>query len=354
MKHLELVGVSKSFGTTRAVREITLSVDRGEILSILGPSGCGKTTTLRMIAGLEIPTAGQIRLSGRDITNTPARHRNMGMVFQNYALFPHLDVFENIAFGLRTRKVSTTEIRKRVDQALESVRLEGYAKRQPHQLSGGQQQRIALARALATQPEVLLLDEPLSNLDPALREDLRDQIRAIIHSLQMTTVFVTHDQQEAFALADRLAILDAGRCKQIGAPTGVYNEPVDAFVAQFLGRANLIPVRQSSKTGSTLRLTLSGGVAVETEAALGSGEAAYVFVRPENITLDNGGHPATIERAVFEGPVVHYTLRAGEDLWSCRTFHRGGTLRRVGESVRFSFPPQQVRVLRDSTPVGQA
>ena len=247
MRHLELANLSKLFGSTRAVHELSLHVDRGEILSILGPSGCGKTTTLRMIAGLEVPTSGSILSNGRDITTLPARLRNMGMVFQNYALFPHLDVFENVAFGLKTRRLDAATVDQRVAKSLAAVRMQGYERRSVHQLSGGQQQRIALARALAIEPEVLLLDEPLSNLDPSLREELRDQIRSIIRELEVTTVFVTHDQQEAFALADRVAIMEAGVCRQVGKPAEVYNRPADAFVAGFLGKANLLagPVRRT-------------------------------------------------------------------------------------------------------------
>lgn len=326
-------------GATRAVHDLSLHVEHGEILSILGPSGCGKTTTLRMIAGLETPSSGSISSNGRDITRAPARSRNMGMVFQNYALFPHLDVFENIAFGLKTRRLGGEMIRQRVKKALSSVRMEDYERRSVHQLSGGQQQRIALARALAIEPEVLLLDEPLSNLDPSLREDLRDQIRSIIRELNVTTVFVTHDQQEAFALADRIAIMEAGICRQVGKPDDVYSRPTDAFVARFLGKANLLPGR-----------------------LLGLSDGVIVMLRPENITvmavsdrprsagfeIAGGQRPplqGIISKAVFEGAIVTYTIEVDGASVTARQFHHGMRTFRARESVQIFFPDGQYHVI---------
>lgn len=329
MHHLELAHLGKLFGNTRAVHDLSLQVNRGEILSILGPSGCGKTTTLRMIAGLEIPTSGSILSNGRNITTLPARARNIGMVFQNYALFPHLDVFENIAFGLKTRKIEKSVIEQRVLKALGSVRMEGYARRSVHQLSGGQQQRIALARAIAIEPEVLLLDEPLSNLDPSLREDLRDEMRSVIREFNMTTVFVTHDQQEAFALADRIAIMDAGVCRQLGRPEEVYNHPADQFVAKFLGKANLVP-------GNLL------GLASQT----------LVMVRPEDVVLDSGTAPAgtntfaaVVSRMTFEGPIAQYTLEANGTIITARHFHHGALPFRPGETIHVTIPNGRYHVL---------
>lgn len=319
MAHLELVNLTKTFGQTTAVRALGLSVERGEILSILGPSGCGKTTTLRMIAGLETPTSGEIRFNGKDITSLPARARNIGLVFQNYALFPHLDVFENVAFGLRTRHLRPeAEVLDRVHKALADVRMEAYERRAIHQLSGGQQQRIALARALAIKPDFLLLDEPLSNLDPSLREDLRDQIRSIIRELSMTTLFVTHDQQEALSLADRIAIMDRGVCHQIGTPDEVYSRPADAFVARFLGRSNVLP-------GEFFGIR--------------SGELAVV--RPENIKLGEGARTATVGKVAFEGGIVNYVLEADGQQLSVRSFH-DNRIYRVGESVRFEIPERGI------------
>jgi iron(III) transport system ATP-binding protein len=326
--HLELAKLSKKFGTTQAVHELTLQVNRGEILSILGPSGCGKTTTLRMIAGLEIPSSGAILSNGRDITRLPARSRNMGMVFQNYALFPHLDVFENIAFGLKTRRLDSATIQQRVAKALGAVRMEGYERRSVHQLSGGQQQRIALARALAIEPEVLLLDEPLSNLDPSLREDLRDQIRNVIREFEVTTVFVTHDQQEAFALADRVAIMEAGVCRQLGRPEDVYNRPADAFVAQFLGKANLLPGH-----------------------LVGLDRDAVVMIRPENVLFGRQGTrsiEAFVGQTVMEGAIVQYTLDYNGTRITARLFHHGAPTYKPGDSVFVSFPADRYHVLPKS------
>jgi iron(III) transport system ATP-binding protein len=319
--HLELSHLTKDFGVVHAVRDLSLQVERGEVLSILGPSGCGKTTTLRMIAGLEVPTSGAILASQRDITRIPARHRNIGMVFQNYALFPHLDVFENIAFGLRTRRLGQAEVESRVMRALKNVRLEGFERRPVHQLSGGQQQRVALARALAIEPELLLLDEPLSNLDPTLREDLRDQIREVVRTLQVTTVFVTHDQQEAMSLADRIAVMDAGVCRQFGLPEEIYNRPTDAFVARFLGKANLLPV-----------------------------ENGLLFVRPENLvlsasTMKDAAFSATITKTVFEGALVTYTLTSNGKTITARQFHYGKPVFQPGETVQVQIPPEQSHVI---------
>jgi ABC-type Fe3+/spermidine/putrescine transport system ATPase subunit len=291
-----------------------------------------------MIAGLETPTSGTILSNDRNITTVPARDRNMGMVFQNYALFPHLDVFENVAFGLKTRRLDTSTIRQRVAKALGAVRMGEYERRSVHQLSGGQQQRIALARALAIEPEVLLLDEPLSNLDPSLREDLRDQIRTIIRELGVTTVFVTHDQQEAFALADRVAIMDAGVCRQVGKPADVYNRPADAFVAQFLGKANLLP-----------------------GALVGLSEDILIVVRPENVILrasptasghaDGGrerGLDVMVVKAVFEGPIVQYLLQKDGLFVTARLFHHGAATFKPGDSVSLSFPDDRYHVLPKS------
>ncbi len=326
MPHLELSHITKDFGTVRAVQDLNLEVDRGEVLSILGPSGCGKTTTLRMIAGLEIPTSGSILANQRDITRVPARQRNIGMVFQNYALFPHLDVFENIAFGLRTRRLAQPIVEARVVKALKSVRLDGFERRSVHQLSGGQQQRVALARALAIEPEVLLLDEPLSNLDPSLREELRDQIREVVREFHVTTVFVTHDQQEALSLADRIAVMQAGVCRQVGKPGEVYDKPADAFVARFLGKANLLPA-----------------------------ENGLLFVRPENVIIhgvsggtSGSGFSAVVTKAVFEGPMVTYTLNGNGVTLTARQFHNGRRIFQPGETVHVQIPPDQSHVIPGS------
>src|SRR5512135_752628 len=220
---LRLENVSKRFGDVAAVRDVSLVVERGELLTLLGPSGCGKTTTLRMIAGFEPVSGGRIVLDGRDVTGVSPQRRRVGMVFQNYALFPHLDVFENIAFGLKAQDTARDEVPRRVERALDLVDLRGYARRRVQALSGGQQQRVALARALAPEPPILLLDEPLSNLDATLRERTREELRAVLGRIGITSVFVTHDQEEAFALSDRIALMNAGRVEQVGPPEELYS-----------------------------------------------------------------------------------------------------------------------------------
>src|SRR5690606_11414621 len=226
------------------------------------PSGCGKTTTLRMIAGFEAPTAGRVLLDGRDITAVPPQRRGSGMRFQHYALFPHLDVFENVACGLSARGVPKAEIPARVERALELVRLGGSGKRKVQELSGGQQQRVALARALAPEPPLILLDEPLSNLDAALRERTRSELRALLKRLGITAVFVTHDQEEAFALSDRIALMESGRLQQVGSPEALYHVPANPFVASFLGRANFLPARVEAVNGDGALCRVAGGGAV--------------------------------------------------------------------------------------------
>jgi iron(III) transport system ATP-binding protein len=309
-----------------------------------------------MIAGLETPSSGSIISNGRDITTVPARARNIGMVFQNYALFPHLDVYENVAFGLKTRKLNRATIDLRVEKALVSVRMEGYGRRQVHQLSGGQQQRIALARALAIEPELLLLDEPLSNLDPSLREDLRDQIRLTIHELALTTVFVTHDQQEAFALGDRIAIMEAGVCRQIGAPQEVYNRPANAFVAGFLGRANLIPVDggllfvrpenvivSRSETTPALHATpRSKGGEFFGSLAKHNGTAATNSPPFEGGVARSAG---VVSRAIFEGAIVNYTIAIGDTFITARNFHHSQKPFNVGDFVEVAIPAGQYHVV---------
>src|SRR2546423_1346552 len=241
MTFLELTGIQKQFAGTTAVEDFNLAADRGEFVSFLGPSGCGKTTTLRMIAGFEYPTAGRIRIGDADVTDQPPNRRNVGMVFQSYALFPNMTVAGNIGFGLKVRKRPKAAIAKRVDELLAMIHLEGRGTRYPYQLSGGQQQRVALARALAIEPQVLLLDEPLSALDAKIRVALRKEIRSIQRQLGITTVYVTHDQEEAMSLSDRVVVMSQGRIEQIGPPPEIYNFPATPFVASFVGTLNLLP-----------------------------------------------------------------------------------------------------------------
>src|SRR5437588_2697246 len=264
MPLVSLKSISKRFGATAAVDNVSVAVQRGEFFGLLGPSGCGKTTTLRIIAGLETPDTGSVEFDGREITNLPPEHRGFGMVFQNYALFPHLNVFENVAFGLRARRGTTSDqitTSDRVNQALDLVQLSGFEKRRVDQLSGGQQQRVAIARAIAIEPSLLLFDEPLSNLDVALRKETRSELRALVRRLNLTAVYVTHDQEEAFALCDRIAVMVGGRILQIGKPRELYEQPAEISVARFLGRNNVIRAMRlsSSKADDGEFKTLEGG-----------------------------------------------------------------------------------------------
>ncbi|MGI5489726.1 ABC transporter ATP-binding protein [Microtetraspora malaysiensis] len=269
-----------------AVHDVDIDVARGEFISLLGPSGCGKTTTLRMIAGLVAPTSGHIRVGGTDITNRPVHKRDMGLVFQSYALFPHMSVGENVDFGLQMRRVAKSERRRRVADALDMVHLAHLANRRVSQLSGGQAQRIALARALVIEPTVLLLDEPLSNLDAKLREELRVEIRRIQQETGITTVFVTHDQDEALAMSDRLVVMSEGRVEQVGEPWAVYETPENRFVADFIGRTNMFDGRVVGQSDGELRLEVDGLGTLSVRAERTGGATATVMVRPHRVRID--------------------------------------------------------------------
>lgn len=295
MALLSLKNISRSFGTTKAVADVSLEVQQGEFFGLLGPSGCGKTTTLRMIAGLEKPDSGTIQFQNADVTNLPAERRGFGMVFQNYALFPHLNVFENVAFGLRARHASKAEMSERVASALELVQLPGYDKRAVDELSGGQQQRVAIARAIAIQPALLLFDEPLSNLDVSLRESTRSELRELVTRLGLTAVYVTHDQEEAFALCDRISVMVGGHLMQTGEPRELYEHPSDIAVARFLGRNNLIKaMRLSSSDASEGEFkTLEGGhtlrVPVKHSELSPLNQPVFLAIRPEHVQLRTNG-----------------------------------------------------------------
>lgn len=294
---LELTGVTRRFGSVTAVDRLELSIERGEFVTLLGPSGCGKTTALRLIAGFESPDEGTVRFRDRDVSGETPQQRGFGMVFQNYALFPHLNVFENVAFGLRSRGRPKGEIRDTVHRSLERVDLGGYQDRAVQALSGGQQQRVALARALAIEPPLLLLDEPLSNLDQALRVQTRTELRRLVKELGITALFVTHDQEEAFDLSDRIAVMSRGRLRQIGTPRTLYRDPSDRFVAGFMGRANFLP--------ATLLARLPG-----LEARLADPDAD-VLVRPEELEFvadEASGVPGVVRDRRFRGPLTLYQV----------------------------------------------
>jgi len=323
---LVVADLCKTFGAgaegVAAVRNVSFEVAAGELFTLLGPSGCGKTTTLRLIAGLETATAGRIVFDGQDFTSLPPFRRNLGMVFQSYALYPHMSIFENAAYGLRARRTPEDTVRQKVREVLELVGLAGYEGRRPGQLSGGQQQRIALARALVYGPRLLLLDEPLSNLDAKLRVYMREEIRKIQQRAGITTVYVTHDQEEALSISDRLAVMYRGEIIQIGAPSDVYAAPASVGVADFLGRANFLEATVVAPEAGRVQVRLASGLRLEVERGdpawtPASGEAATLFIRPERVSLgtDGGGDDvrleATVVRRTFLGGIVRYALDAG-------------------------------------------
>jgi len=303
---IHLRGVSRHYGKFAAVDDVSLDVEQGEFVTILGPSGSGKTTVLTMIAGLNQPTGGSIHIGGRDVTALPAAQRNIGLVFQSYALFPHMTVFDNVAFPLSVRKVSGSESKRRVAEALERVRLENFARRKPSQLSGGQQQRVALARAIVFQPEILLLDEPLGALDRKLREEVQVELRRLQRSLGITTILVTHDQEEALSLSDRIVVLDHGRVQQIAAPQDAYRRPANRFVADFLGTANVFEGHIGADGRS---IVLADGQVVPCGGSpRAAGAPVTAILRPERLVLttEPGLLPATVSESVYLGQSVRY------------------------------------------------
>src|SRR4051794_12230298 len=289
-----LVGVSKRFGRHAAVDDVSLEIANGEFFALLGPSGCGKTTTLRMVAGFERPDAGRIVLKGNDVTDVPANRRPVNMVFQQYALFPHMSVYENVAFGLKVKRVPRSEHRERVQELLRVVALEGMERRRPRQLSGGQQQRVALARALVNRPTALLLDEPLGALDVKLRKHMQLELKRIQHELGTTFVYVTHDQEEALAMSDRIAVMNGGRVEQIASPREIYERPETPFVADFIGSLNTLDLRADELVGSfaMMRVGESERLVVPTEGGVKLGDSLRIAVRPEQVQI---GLPADAE-----------------------------------------------------------
>jgi putative spermidine/putrescine transport system ATP-binding protein len=310
MGALTFTGVRKTFGPTVALENLDLDLQEGELVSLLGPSGCGKTTALRLAAGFEQPDTGSVSVKGRDITDLPAHKRNMGMVFQSYSLFPNLTVALNVDYGLRTRKVSKDERTRRVNEALELVQLGHLAGRFPHQLSGGQQQRVALARALAVRPEVLLLDEPLSALDAKVRASLRDEIRRIQTEVGITTLFVTHDQEEALGISDRVGVMSNGRLEQLASPVEVYRNPTSAFVARFVGTMNELP---ATITGAGALDVIGHTMANPSAASAGTpGSSVLLLVRPEDVRVNptiDGGLAGTVTASTFQGANTTIAVR---------------------------------------------
>ena len=313
MAELAISSLVKRYGDFHAVRDVSLTIADGEFLVLLGPSGCGKTTTLRMVAGFIEPTAGHVKLGGQDVTLLPPWKRNAGMLFQSYALFPHLTVAQNVAFGLEMRKVAKAEIAKRVDEALALVRLGGLGGRLPRQLSGGQQQRVALARALAIRPDVLLLDEPLSNLDAKLRQEVRVEIRELQRQLGLTTVMVTHDQEEALTMADRLVVMNEGRVCQVGSQRDLYERPADRFVAGFVGRTSFLEGKVEApgrfRTGGGLALVCVGGAPGPASLSLRPERVAITAQPPSSPAGLDNSLPGTVEFVSYLGASIDIHVR---------------------------------------------
>lgn len=288
MSEIIIAQLQKNFGTTEAVRNLSIDIEKGELVSLLGPSGCGKTTLLRMVAGFETPSSGKIFLRERNLVDIPPQKRNIGIVFQDYAIFPTMNVFNNVAYGLRIKKLDKAQIESLVAEYLELVGLTGYEKRMPSQLSGGQQQRVALARALVIKPDVLLLDEPLSNLDAALRLNIRKEIRKIQQALGITTIFVTHDQEEALSISDKVFVMRQGELMQGGSPEEIYRKPHNDFVAGFIGKSNILYGKVEAQEGSSITVAVQDHLLkVKSEEVIPSGTEVWVSIRPQYIQLDS-------------------------------------------------------------------
>jgi ABC-type Fe3+/spermidine/putrescine transport system ATPase subunit len=347
MTSIRIENLTRSFGAVRAVDDISLTIEHGELFTLLGPSGCGKTTLLRMIAGFVEVETGSISFGGRRIDGLPAHRRDTGMVFQNYAIFPNHTVAENVAYGLKARKIPAAEIKSRVDKALERVRLSNYGPRSPHQLSGGQLQRVAIARALVIEPAVLLFDEPLSNLDAQLRTEMRIEIRQLQQALGLTAIYVTHDQEEALAISDRIAVLRQGKVEQVDTPERIYRKPQTAFVAEFLGSTNMVPGIAKAFDGHNTQVT-AAGTEFTVRGEVGTpGAKVLLSLRPEALRLADSTDGPRVEARLalreFLGPVqrLHATLPDGTAL---RISSLGGAAFDVqpGAPLVLSYDPAQI------------
>ena len=356
MAFLEIRSVRKSFGATSVVQNFDLSVNRGEFVSFLGPSGCGKTTTLRMVAGFEIPTAGQILIDERDVTQLRPNQRNVGMVFQSYALFPNMTVAENVGFGLKVARKPAGEVASRVEEMLQLIKLPQLGGWYPFQLSGGQQQRVALARALAVKPQVLLLDEPLSALDAKIRVSLREEIRAVQRELGITTIYVTHDQEEALSISDRIVVMNEGRIEQIGAPFEIYNYPRTRFVASFVGTLNILSGKVLDAAAGKIEVDGQAILAANAIEGARAGENCSVALRPEAVTLgaaasERNTMQGVIEEVSFLGAVVRIRVRLDRNTISLDTFNNPSALPpERGQPATVTFAPSDLLVLDRPAP----
>jgi len=354
--YLTLENITKVFpprgagSEVTAVHDVSLDIEKGELVTLLGPSGCGKTTTLRIIAGFEFPTQGRIILDNQEINSLPPHKREMSMVFQSYAIFPHLTVFENIAYGLNVKRLPKSKITEQVNKVLDLVHLEGYGDRAPTQLSGGQQQRVALARALIMEPKVLLMDEPLSNLDAKLREEMRTEIRRIQKDMNITSVYVTHDQIEAMTLSDRIVVMNQGRIEQIGTPVEVYRFPNSRFVADFIGRANFVPGEVQDKRDGRLTVSVLGKVLELTniQREFKQQDTVTLIVRPEMVRIKKTGElfKGLVRRAVYLGDVIEYDVEvSGQLITGIETDPYKMDLFPVGEDVTVGYAEGCIQVL---------
>jgi iron(III) transport system ATP-binding protein len=350
---LEIQHVKKAFssyGTSDkfyAVNGIDLSVKGGELVTLLGPSGCGKTTMLRMVAGFEMPTEGNILLGGKDVTSQPPNKRNVGMMFQSYALFPHLDVYQNIEYGLKVQKVPENERKKRVGDMMDLMKISEYSNRMPNQISGGQQQRVALARAVVTRPQVLLFDEPLSNLDAKLREYMRDELRKIQIEIGITSLYVTHDQSEAMAISDRVVIMRAGKIEQQGSNKEIYSHPVNSFVANFMGKANFIQVKKFSHISGAKNATAEILGKLTSVQSTPDFEGGVCLIRPEDIHFDSTGMPAKIVHGSYFGNMVEYELDIQGQRLYMTEFGNTNEIVRNGSEVKVKFNADKICLLPD-------
>ena len=350
---VQLVDLVKRFGDFTAVAGVNLEMPSGEFFSLLGPSGCGKTTSLRMIAGFERPTEGQILLDGVDMAQTPPHKRNVNTVFQNYALFPHLTVEENVAFGLKYQKASKEETRDRVGKALELVQMTPFTKRRPNQLSGGQQQRVALARALILNPKVLLLDEPLGALDAKLRKRLQIELKALQEEVGITFIYVTHDQEEALTMSDRIAVMSQGRVEQVGGPKEIYESPATAYVADFLGVSNLMDAEAAGVGDGGCKIALGEFSLIAGEGDADTTGDCKITIRPERVEIEGQGTtgenrmPAMVERTVYVGSVLQVILHlaTGQTIQAWTPNTGGGDANRSGDAITVHFPREALRVL---------
>lgn len=356
MPNLRLVNIVKTYGKLKAIDNLSLIVEEGELLTLLGPSGCGKTTTLRAVIGFVVPESGDIYIGDRKISAIPSEKRGIGLVFQNYALWPHMTVFQNLAFGLQLKKMPKHQIKKKVAEGLAIVKLEGLASRYPRQLSGGQQQRVALARALVLEPDILLLDEPLSNLDAQLREQMRFEIAQLQRQYGVTTIYVTHDQTEAMVISDRIAVLDKGKLIQLGTPSDIYSRPANKFVAGFMGTTNFIHGKVQDISGDYTIVRTNDGLTLHGRGfGLEKGQEVDVAVRPENIEFLSESQASTpsnalnifdakVARATYVGELIDYQLNLHDSLIRAK-----GDVRRkraAGETVKIYIDPDQLPVLQ--------